>query len=165
MCISMQSSALKLKSPPVEPRSFTLKRRPSDHILTVPVPTFRVIKKPKQMDTTDISSFDLETLKRTDLFMYYSIPAVRSAAMHSEERYPSMLPDSSETKTDSDTRKARKITRQCRVSTECHPDLLFEEMFNDEDLVATLPSENSELDDYLLSLFPTAQESGTTDGR
>jgi hypothetical protein len=127
-----------------------MKRRPSppDHILTVSVPTFRVEKETKQIDTAEISSSDLNMLKRKDSFLYYSIPAARNAAMHGRELDPSLLRVSAETKTDSDRRKARKVSRQSRISTECHPDLLFEEMFSDE---ATVQSEKNELDDYLLS--------------
>ncbi|KAL7485037.1 hypothetical protein ACHAW6_010623 [Cyclotella cf. meneghiniana] len=109
MCVPMPAKSLIMNSCPVEHRSFPMKRRPSSrgHILTVSVPTFRVEKETKQMDNAEISSSDLNMLKRKDSFMYYSIPAARDAVIRGRELDPSVLRVSTEKETDGDRRKAR----------------------------------------------------------
>ncbi|KAL7479783.1 hypothetical protein ACHAW6_005504 [Cyclotella cf. meneghiniana] len=42
-------------------------------------------KSPKQMDTRRISSSDLVSMKEKDPFLYYSIPAVRAAALRGDD--------------------------------------------------------------------------------
>lgn len=92
-----------------------------------------------------MTSSDLASLKRNDAFMYYSIPTARAAAMHGKDVDPSLLrvdastssPSSEEETTSRKARKvSRKVTRQRRVSTECHPDLMLEELFSDPEFVA-----------------------------
>jgi hypothetical protein len=55
--------------------------------------------------------------------MYYSIPALKSAALLNKEVDVSML------KRDTSNREfERKVTRKTRVSMECHADLILEQL-------------------------------------
>ena len=70
--------------------------------------------------------------------MYYSIPSVRNAALHGKDVDASLLDvPSRSTSVDSECPK-RSVTRQRRISTECHPDLLLEEMFADQEFMSSL---------------------------
>lgn len=62
--------------------------------------------------------------------------------MRSQEADLSALTDG-ESDTNSDEKATRKITRQRRVSTECHPDLLWPDL-NDLESMAALPSMTTE---------------------
>jgi hypothetical protein len=94
--------------------------------------------------------------------MYYSIPAARNAAMKGKEVDPSVLhADAPSSASDKETRTGKtpkiscKVRRQRRVSTECHPDLLLDQILCDSDLIAaaSMPSEDEDLDDYFLSFL------------
>ena len=56
------------------------------------------------------------------------------------------------------------VTRQRRISMECHPDLLMEEMFADTNFTATLKemeshnNDGDDLYDFLLSLNATSRQ-------
>jgi hypothetical protein len=121
--------------------------------MTVSVPTF-VEKRKEQIVVKNLTSSDIELLKTKDPFMYYSIPAARNAIMQGKNVVPSRLnvdatSNSMASDKESSTQPAPKlsnVTRQCRISTECHPDLLLEEIICDPDLVAAM-SRSSELDD------------------
>jgi hypothetical protein len=84
--------------------------------------------------------------------MYYSIPSEKRAALkHDDEQ------DFETTNASSNTITA---TRRTRLSTECHPDLLLEELFNDEEFMSSFnalsvkddDSSDDLVYDYLLSL-------------
>ncbi|KAL7475551.1 hypothetical protein ACHAW6_001460 [Cyclotella cf. meneghiniana] len=112
------------------------------------VPTFPVETTPQHIDVSDLTSSDLASLKRNDPFMYYSIPSAKNAALHCEN-----------SKRFSSTKLS--VTRQGRISTECHPDLLMEKIFTDTNLMASLKDLDSysddgdDLYDFLLSLDET----------
>jgi hypothetical protein len=116
------------------------------------VPTFRVETAPQQIDIASLTSSDLDSLKVDDAFMYYSIPSEKRAALkHDDEQ------DFETTNASSNTITA---TRRTRLSTECHPDLLLEELFNDEEFMSSFnalsvkddDSSDDLVYDYLLSL-------------
>ncbi|KAL7481234.1 hypothetical protein ACHAW6_006909 [Cyclotella cf. meneghiniana] len=112
------------------------------------VPTFPVETAPQHMDVSDLTSSNLASLKRNDPFMYYSIPSAKNAALHCEK-----------SKRNSSTELS--VTRQRRISTECHPDLLLEKMLTDTNFTASLKELDSysdigdDLYDFLLSLDET----------
>lgn len=116
----------------------------------------------KKLDVNEIrSSRDLDALRESDPFMYYSIPSVRKAALHHKDVDVSVLtvPISDDTqRTSKDRPNESHITRQTRVSFECHSDLLiFEDImteFDNVDLVNEhLRLENNDdfFKNYLLS--------------
>jgi hypothetical protein len=144
MCLPIKSIASRSTAEFLTAASSKTSQYSSDHILTVSVPTF--VERPvEQLEVSNLTSSDLASLKRNDAFMYYSIPTARAAAMHGEDVDPSLLrvdastssPSSEEETTSRKARKvSRKVTRQRRVSTECHPDLMLEELFSDPEFVA-----------------------------
>ncbi len=89
--------------------------------------------------------------------MYYSIPSAKNAALHCED--DSIFVDLEKSKRNSSTKLS--VTRQRRISTECHPDLLLEKMLTDTNFMASLKELDSysdngdDLYDFLLSLDET----------
>jgi hypothetical protein len=84
--------------------------------VTFIVPTFpKESTKALEVCPSTLSSQDLALLKEQDSFMYYSIPSTRNKATLNS------LPVS-------EMEGSRKIKRQSRISFECHPDLLFEDV-------------------------------------
>lgn len=162
MCLPIRS--INLNSMAGQRNSSTKMSHPnSDHIMTVSVPTF-VQKADEQTEVTNLKSSDIASLKANDPFMYYSIPAARNAAMKGKEVDPSLFhvdvhSSCVASNTEGHARKAPKIsckvTRQRRVSTECHPNLLWDDTLCDPDFVEALsrPSEYDDLDDYFNSLL------------
>ena len=78
--------------------------------------------EPIEVDISTLSAEDLQSLKREDPFLYYSIPAVRRAALFNLEE-----PDVSESSLGDST----TVKRCTRVSFECHTDLLMEDLLGD----------------------------------
>jgi len=78
--------------------------------------------EPIEVDISTLSAEDLQSLKREDPFLYYSIPAVRRAALFNLEE-----PDVSESSLEDST----TVKRCTRVSFECHTDLLMEDLLGD----------------------------------
>ena len=88
-----------------------------------------------------LSEQDLNSLKKSDPFLYYSIPGVRGATVRMElvdmhqiaqnglqelhQSYPASMPTTSE--------PDAKVKRCTRISFECHTDLLLDldELYND----------------------------------
>ncbi|KAL7477023.1 hypothetical protein ACHAW6_002842 [Cyclotella cf. meneghiniana] len=99
-------------------------------------PTFPVETAPQQMDVTSLTSAELSELKINDPFMYYSIPFVRNAALHGKDVSVLDVPSRS-TSIDNECPK-RSVTRQRRISTEFHPDVLLEEIFADQEFMSSL---------------------------
>jgi len=75
----------------------------------------------KFIDTTNLNSKNLESLKQADPFLYFSIPVVRTAAIHNREIDFSTLHDS----------YPSRVERRSRISFECHTDLLMEELMDE----------------------------------
>jgi hypothetical protein len=78
--------------------------------------------EPTEIDISNFSAEDLQSLKQEDPFLYYSIPAVRRAALHLEE------PDLSGSSLEEST---TVVKRRTRVSFECHSDVLMEDLLGD----------------------------------
>ncbi|KAL7479266.1 hypothetical protein ACHAW6_005005 [Cyclotella cf. meneghiniana] len=96
-----------------------------------------VFERPrKEMDIRDITSTDLPALKKNDPFMYYSIPSIRKAALHFKEINAATLTvsTSDEATGRSPGRSSKsKVTRQSRMTFECHPDLQLDGLMNSLD--------------------------------
>ena len=82
-----------------------------------------------------ISVQDLQSLKKRDPFLYYSIPGVRDATVRLEDADTEMhqiaqngLKTSASSIQSSGTTPIAKVERCTRVSFECHPDLLWDEI-------------------------------------
>ncbi len=119
--------------------------------VTVPTDPWR---PGKQVNIKNLSSADLLSLKKNDAFSYYSIPAVRSAALLNKEVDLSKLNEStfkrscpSRTQTTSKV-SPETVPRASRVSFECHIDQLLTEIM---EVMEELEFEDS--DDVLLSLL------------
>ncbi|KAL7484897.1 hypothetical protein ACHAW6_010516 [Cyclotella cf. meneghiniana] len=160
MCLPVQSISFKTMAGECN-SSTKISHCLSDHIMTVSVPTF-VERADAQIEVTNLNSSDISSLKANDPFMYYSIPAARNAAMKGKEVDPSLLHADGPSSTSSSTRTGKapkisfKVRRERRVSTECHPDLLLDQMLCDSLLSAAaayMPSEDDDLEDYFLSFL------------
>jgi len=76
-----------------------------------------------EIDISNLSAQDLQSLKQDDPFLYLSIPAVRRATFNLEE------PDMSQ----SSLGQSTTFKRCTRVSFECHSDLIMEDLFGEID--------------------------------
>ena len=124
----------------IKPRSRTNGASTSDEI----VPTFRAETEPKLIDFASVTISDLASMKNDDAFMYYSIPAVKKASMRAEEVDASDLVD---------REAGNSVTRESRLSMECHAGFLLEELLSGELLNADSIEEDVGVDlyDYLFS--------------
>ena len=99
-----------------------------------------------ELDIERLSKEDVQSLRTTDPFMYYSIPGIRRANMNlqgiedidhsntgalcsSEVQTPRK--DSSAPPKNKRSRRSTKVTRQTCISCEAHPHLLMEELFEE----------------------------------
>lgn len=130
------------------------------------VPTFPAETAPQHMDVSDLTSSDLASLKRNDPFMYYSIPLVKNAALHCKDvSMTDEMPNMKCSELNSTRNLSTKVSvmRQRRISMECHPDLLMEEMFTGDNLTSLHQGDSYSDDadglyDFLLSLDETLQQ-------
>ncbi|KAL7474629.1 hypothetical protein ACHAW6_000597 [Cyclotella cf. meneghiniana] len=134
------------------------------------VPTFPIETAHQQLNITHLTSSDLAALKRNDPFMYYSIPSVKNVALNCKDVNASLLnvPSSrhshcSEVKSKENASTKCTVTRQRRLSVECHPDVLMEALLADSDVMSSLKQVESgnddedELYDFLFALHETAR--------
>lgn len=94
---------------------------------TVQTATAPCAPEPIEIDIGNLSTEDLQSLKRDDPFLYYSIPAVRRAALNLEE------PDVSALLSSGESTSTITVKRCTRVSFECHTDVLMEDLLGDFD--------------------------------
>ena len=87
-------------------------------------------KKAKAIDTSYLNEEDLQTLKKHDPFLYYSIPAVRTATHLGRDVDMSRLKIS---QIESAPSAPTKVVRQSRISFECHTDVILEGLIDDKD--------------------------------
>ena len=91
------------------------------------VPTATSDPTPSQVDVDkSISEQDLESLKKQDPFLYYSIPGVRDATVlleHADTDIHQVAQNGLQTSGTSEP--VAKVQRDTRLSFECHPDLLL----------------------------------------
>jgi hypothetical protein len=122
------------------------------------IPTFRTEASKstvKEMCIENMSSQDLEKLKKTDPFMYYSIPQVRKAAVLNKGVVSSLASEGEQ-----------KVTRASRLSFECHGDLMLDEYFQEMNVGRNRSQERDasfvssrEEDDLYLSFFTAVMTS------
>lgn len=92
--------------------------------------------KEKEIDTQKLTEDDLKSLKKKDPFLYYSIPAVRSAALLNKDVAMSSLQGRKSQCSRSgrascpsqiESIPTTKVVRRSCISFECHPDLILED--------------------------------------
>jgi len=106
------------------------------------VPTASADPSPVEVDVNKaLSAQDLRSLKKQDPFLYYSLPGVREASIQQKRvdmhqlaqeglrRTCASCPASIQTVATSDT--TAKVKRCTRVSFECAPDLLLEDLLEE----------------------------------
>lgn len=92
------------------------------------------------MKLKDLPS-DKEALKKSDPFMYFSIPTVRSEVLGMDA-----VGDA--------TQESSFVTRKSRISVERHVNLVFEELFGElADVESETDGDSDEADDYLSFVF------------
>lgn len=85
------------------------------------VATFPGETTTQQVNTNDLSPQELEALKESDPFLYYSIPVVREFAVLNKMGSAADL----------ELPSNMEVKRQKRISFECHADLLLKDMIED----------------------------------
>mmetsp|Transcript_8435 Transcript_8435/g.10647 ORF Transcript_8435/g.10647 Transcript_8435/m.10647 type:complete len:129 (+) Transcript_8435:100-486(+) len=105
---------------------------------TILVPTFPDKKDEEELDLQSLTEEDLKLLKKTDPYLYYSIPAVNKAALSLKKVDHSKASQSQST----------KVTRKARLSFECHPSLAMDEL-----LVGMGEADLGEIDGFLTKLL------------
>lgn len=105
--------------------------RPIDGGRSIAVPTYsrEPQAEPKEVDVGNLSVEDLQLLKEQDPFLYYSIPGVRRAELHSQEVDMSKLLVDDRSGRESSATSSTKVKRCTRLSFECHTDVLLEDFF------------------------------------
>ena len=130
--------------------------RPIDGGRSIAVPTYsrEPQTEPKEVDVGNLSVEDLQLLKEQDPFLYYSIPGVRRAELHSQEVDMSkqLLVDDRSGRESSAT-SSTKVKRCTRLSFECHMDVLLEDFFLGELEETYDDKEMERLDLELLKMF------------
>jgi len=120
----------------------------------IKVNTKQAAKEPKTMDIVkNISHDDLESIRRDDPFMYYSIPGVRRAKLLMNNIDLANLGsngladrDSSSHSSSDEGPQRQKVSRSTCISFECHPDLLLQDLMDyspEEDLMDYSPEEST----------------------
>ena len=99
-----------------------------------------ITEKPKKkVNISNLSFEDLQSIREHDIFLYYSIPVVRTAKILMKPLDMSSLGAQDTTSSLSgEEDEARHppevtVTRSTRITTEVHPDLLLEDLLNGED--------------------------------
>ncbi|KAL7487120.1 hypothetical protein ACHAW6_012716 [Cyclotella cf. meneghiniana] len=95
---------------------------------TILVPTFpSEPRKPKQVDVSKLTKDDIQSLRKDDPFMYYSIPGVSKADLLCQPVDCSNL----QSLIRGDASCSRVVSRRSRVSTECDFAVLFKDVWGD----------------------------------
>ena len=109
-----------------------------DHLASSKVPQ-------SELDISEgLSQQDLESLRKADPFMYYSIPEVRRAAIMLEQKIevlptrlqresaaPVALDTSTNVTPEAEQQKRQMIRRCSSISYEAHPDVMLEDLLED----------------------------------
>jgi hypothetical protein len=124
---------------------------PSPSFILIPTATAPEAEvRPKiVIDTSDLNDQDLDLLKKQDPFLYYSIPAVRTAAVvHSRDIDMSAIQG----------QDSRRVERQSRISFECHTDLLMGDLFETlDDMAGDRGERDLDFDSILRRLLQDAR--------
>ena len=103
----------------------------------------------REIDTSTLSQEDLRILKKSDPFLYYSIPSIRRSSFLFDEgddidniTWNDLYGDNNTTCSNQDVHqeqtKQRKsiVRRTSRISTEAHPSLIYDDMLLLSELVS-----------------------------
>mmetsp|Transcript_35922 Transcript_35922/g.65892 ORF Transcript_35922/g.65892 Transcript_35922/m.65892 type:complete len:161 (-) Transcript_35922:164-646(-) len=93
---------------------------------TMRVPT-ATTKPTVEIDLTHLSESDLSSLQQKDPFMYHSIPSIHKARLYLKDIDHSTLVAPKAPQASS------IVSRKSRVSTECHMDVLLEDLLDLDD--------------------------------
>mmetsp|Transcript_35921 Transcript_35921/g.65891 ORF Transcript_35921/g.65891 Transcript_35921/m.65891 type:complete len:151 (-) Transcript_35921:230-682(-) len=93
---------------------------------TMRVPT-ATTKPTVEIDLTHLSESDLSSLQQKDPFMYHSIPSIHKARLYLKDIDHSTLVAPKAPQASS------IVSRKSRVSTECHMDVLLEDLLHLDD--------------------------------
>ena len=137
-------------------------------LTTATVPTASADPSPVEVDVNKaLSAQDLRSLKKQDPFLYYSLPGVREASVQRKRvdmhqlaqdglrRTCASCPASTQTVAMTDTTATAKVKRCTRVSFECAPDLLLEDLLEEgmtelsENEKSSLALAESRLEEFL----------------
>lgn len=98
----------------------------------------------RELDLQDLSEKDLASLKKSDPFLYYSIPGVRSASVALKDVDYSDVDALCQQGVSKGRSSSRVVRRSC-VSFECHTSLVMEDMlldgFSDDEFSSPLVDE------------------------
>jgi hypothetical protein len=125
-CYFAQSRVWKLETHKAQESSLYLLSFYFDmSIVNQAVPTFPPKDEPRQ----------IRTLKKSDPFMFFSIPAAKDAVIYNKDidiaALGALIGTLETTSSDEDKNRVGVVKRQTCISFECHPDLLldFEALF------------------------------------
>jgi hypothetical protein len=134
-----------------------LERQSNDHtgtsfeVQTVPASAPR----PMQISTENMSSQDLIELRECDPFLFYSIPAVRNAALRNTLSIVDLEIDLS-------AQLPQTVTRKSRITFECHADAFLPEIAeranSDRENNNVVEEENEEEGNWYLSMLLAMQQ-------
>ncbi len=96
--------------------------------VTVPTKSGEDSAPKKVIDTSSLNEEDLKTLKKQDPFLYFSIPAVRTAAHLSRGRDVNISCLKGIRSSHRESLQTTKIERQSRISFECHISKILDSM-------------------------------------
>eukprot|EP00804_Cyclotella_cryptica_P021517 CCRYP_005826-RA/>CCRYP_005826-RA protein AED:0.00 eAED:0.00 QI:199/1/1/1/0/0/2/162/142 len=103
---------------------------------SISVPTFsQKMHNRQRISRNIVSSQDLALMKKSDPFLYFSIPAVRNAVFLNGDLDPSTVDilsgkDAESSLSEMKDNRTFTVKRKSRVSFECHVDVIFEHMLN-----------------------------------
>mmetsp|Transcript_16777 Transcript_16777/g.33554 ORF Transcript_16777/g.33554 Transcript_16777/m.33554 type:complete len:171 (+) Transcript_16777:112-624(+) len=117
--------------------------------------------KPDKIDITRLNPEDFENLRKADPFLYYSIPAIKSAELLLRDVDYSNLDKSSIRRNcvscpsrieseGSNNSLPQQVKRKSRMSFECHSDLLLDDLFAEDDRSCQDNEEKEEEDFQML---------------
>ena len=98
----------------------------SDIIRVMQVPTIRQQQQPKVINVKELNEDELKLLKKQDPFLYYSIPAVKKAKLANVK--PIDHTEVLRLKEAARSSGSGMISRRTRVSTECAPSMLLDDL-------------------------------------
>ena len=108
-------------------------------VFTVPTKGLSATETEKKViDTANLNEEDLNALKKSDPFLYYSIPGVRAATIQSNRSvdmsslHGGVIPRRASCPSRIESTPTM-VERRSSISFECHPDLLLENNLEDDD--------------------------------
>jgi hypothetical protein len=130
----------------------------------IEIVTTKTVEKPSEyINLRALGSTSVSSLKASDPFMYYSIPTLKNAAMLSKEvdlsscQVRGLLEHSSMDINRSDE-ESSPLVRRTRISTECHPGLIFQQYNMDDDDETDDEDDSDDFYDFLAAEVAVKQQ-------